>query len=362
MFPSTERFSGILTMHENETILRLLMMLRLIPRHPKRIDTATLERKLRDEGFHVTRRTIQRDLLRLARTFPITSDEHRPMGWSWAQDGAVLDLPGMDPSMALTFVLAESFLAPLLPHTTLRRMQPYLRQARKVLDSIPGNDLRGWPTKVRVIHRGPPLQPPDIDNTIQEAVQQGLMEGRRLAVVYHPRSTNKRQRYEVNPLGLVFKGGIAYLVCTLWKYANIKQLALHRIRQVEVLETPAAVPEGFDLDRYIQEGEFRYVEGEPIRLEAIFDRAAAFHLHETPLSADQTITDLDDARVVVQATVQDTAELRWWLLGFGAQVEVVAPAPLRQEFQAMALWMAALYRPLTRIERKRDSGAVLKES
>jgi len=349
-------------MHENDTILRLLTMLRLIPRYSQRIDTSALQRKLGDEGFHVTRRTIQRDLLRLARTFPITSDEHRPMGWSWAQDGAIIDLPGMDPSMALTFVLAESFLAPLLPHTTLRRMQPYLRQARKVLDSMPGNDLHGWPTKVRVIHRGPPLQPPDIDNTIQEAVQQGLMEGHRLAVAYHPRTTNKREDYEVNPLELVFKGGIAYLVCTLWNYTDIKQLALHRIRQVEVLQTPAAVPEGFDLDRYIQEGEFMYVVGKQIRLEAIFDRGAAFHLHETPLSADQTITDLDDARVVVQATVQDTAELRWWLLGFGAQVEVIAPAPLRQEFQKMALGMAAVYRPPAHAKRKSDAGAVRKES
>jgi len=70
-------------MRDNETILRLLTMLRLIPRHPRCIDTATLERKLGDEGFHVTRRTIQRDLHRLSRAFPLTCDDHKPTGWSW---------------------------------------------------------------------------------------------------------------------------------------------------------------------------------------------------------------------------------------------------------------------------------------
>ncbi len=349
-------------MHENDTILRLLTMLRMIPRHPRRIETAEVERKLGDEGFHVTRRTIQRDLHRLSRAFPLTSDDHRPMGWSWMQDGAILDLPGMDPSTALTFVLAESFLAPLLPRTTLRKMQPYLKQARKVLDSLPGNDLRGWPSKVRVIHRGPPLQLPDIDGTIQEAVHQGLLEGRRLAAQYRPRTTNKVERYEVNPLGLVFKEGIAYLVCTLWNYTDIKQLALHRFQQVEVLQTPAMVPEGFELGRYIQEGEFMYSVGEQIRLEAIFNREAAFHLHETPLSADQMITDLDEARAIVRATVHDTAELRWWLLGFGAQVEVVVPVTLREEFREMALGMAALYRAPKSVKKAREMRTVGKRS
>jgi len=132
-------------MRDNETILRLLTMLRLIPRYPQHIDTSALQRKLGDEGFHVTRRTIQRDLHRLSRAFPLTCDDHKPTGWSWAPEGAILDVPGMDPSTVLMFVLAESFLAPLLPRTTLRKIRPYLQQARKVLDSVPGNDLRSWP-------------------------------------------------------------------------------------------------------------------------------------------------------------------------------------------------------------------------
>jgi uncharacterized Rossmann fold enzyme len=43
---------------------------------------------------------------------------------------------------------------------------------------------------------------------------------------------------------------------------------------------------------------------------------APSHLYEASLSPDQTITDLDDERVVVQASVDDTAGLRRRLLGF----------------------------------------------
>jgi predicted DNA-binding transcriptional regulator YafY len=327
----------------NDTILRFLTMLRMLPRAPRKIDTATLERRLRDEGYIVTRRTIQRDLHQLARTFPLLCDEHRPAGWSWASDAALIDIPGMDPSTALTFTLVERFLAPLLPRRTFGRIQPYLTHAQQVLDTLPTNALGRWPAKVRVIHRGPPLRLPEIDETVLDAVTRGLLDGRRLDVAYGSREQNDILQCELNPLGLVVKDGIPYLVCTFWNYADIRQVVVHRVHRAEVLDVPARVPEGFDLDRYIHEAAFAYPVGEPIALEAVFRAGAHRHLHDTPLSADQVITELGDDRVLVRATVNNTEELRWWLLGFGEFVEVLAPAALREKFRERTVAMAELY-------------------
>jgi predicted DNA-binding transcriptional regulator YafY len=41
--------------------------------------------------------------------------------------------------------------------------------------------------------------------------------------------------------------------------------------------------------------------------------------------------------------VRDTLELRWWLRGFGEQVEVLAPASWRAEFATMAERLANRY-------------------
>jgi hypothetical protein len=61
-------------------------MLRLIPRAPRKISRAGIETALRDEGFEINRRTIQRDLQHLAGVFPlIVDDQHVPYGWSWAR-------------------------------------------------------------------------------------------------------------------------------------------------------------------------------------------------------------------------------------------------------------------------------------
>jgi predicted DNA-binding transcriptional regulator YafY len=83
--------------------------------------------------------------------------------------------------------------------------------------------------------------------------------------------------------------------------------------------------------------------GTTIRLEALFDRKVAIHLGERPLAKDQRLTSREDGRVRLQATVKDTLELRWWLLGFGDKVEVLAPKALRAEFKSIAQRMAGSY-------------------
>lgn len=71
--------------------MRQWHLLTLLPKGPRRIDTATLEERLRARGLDVHRRTIQRDLVELAAVFPIVSDERtKPYGWRWADDAELL--------------------------------------------------------------------------------------------------------------------------------------------------------------------------------------------------------------------------------------------------------------------------------
>ena len=73
------------------SIVRQWHLLTLLPKGPRRIDSATLEERLRARGLEVHRRTIQRDLLELASVFPIVSDDRsKPYGWRWADDAELL--------------------------------------------------------------------------------------------------------------------------------------------------------------------------------------------------------------------------------------------------------------------------------
>jgi len=178
---------------------------------------------------------------------------------------------------------------------------------------------------------------------VQSAVYDGLLRNRRLDVVYLPRGADKSKQYEIHPLGLVLKDGLFYLVCSMWDYPDIRLLTLHRMNMATVMDTPSLAPDGFDLDKYIESGELDFAVGDTINLKAWISEDMAIHLQERPLHANQTIVETDGSRILLTAMVQDTNELRWWLLGFGDQVEILAPESLRSNFHAIANNMAKAY-------------------
>ena len=318
-----------------DTLYRQWLMLKTIPRYPRKVDTATIERQLVDQGVEIHRRTIQRDLMSLSLIFPIVcDDEHKPYGWSWAKDAEILDLPNMDPHTALSFRLVRDFLLPLIPRSTLSALEPHFRRAEMVLSSLPNAGLKEWPRKVRIIPQGQPLIPAKIKPEVLEVVYDALLQKRRFHVTYKRRGEKTAKSFEVNPLGLVFRGGVVYLVCTAWQYEEPIQLVLHRIKKAVLLESPSLVPKDFDLDEYIKAGEFSFrLSDKPIKLKARFHKDAAIHLYETPLSADQKISKAKGDWVTVSATVMDTMMLRGWLRSFGALVAVLAPKSLREDLK-----------------------------
>ncbi|RUQ37124.1 MAG: WYL domain-containing protein [Candidatus Competibacteraceae bacterium] len=326
-----------------ETALRLIETLRLLPRHPRSLTVNELRSQLADRDFPVDVRTIQRNLNMLSVRYSICGDEAKPQRWGWARDASSIELPGMDILTALAFRLARLHLAPLLPTTLLTQFDPYLQATDRALGD--GNRAYRWADKVRLIPNGLALLPPADDPQIVATVNEALLRECCFAARYRNQNGWERDFQQVHPLALVLRGSVLYLLATLDDFEDVRQLRVHRFLHAELLEKqPRRSPEDFDLDTYIKSGGFEYAEGEPIALVALFDQEAARHLYETPLSVDQQLVADDEGdRVRVSATVSDTQLLRWWLLGFGAGVEVLEPPELRAEMAATARQMAQCY-------------------
>lgn len=332
-----------------ETIYRYLVMLQAIPREPAFIGVRALRDRLAEDGLAVSLRTIQRDLRQLEGlpAFPLVSHgEGKTLRWSWEKEAAALELPAMGPRQALAFRLAEDHLTPILPPSTVGLLASHFERARQVLESAWGSPTAAWAKKVRLIGRGPALAPPAIKPDVQQTVSQALFEDRQLHVLYRPRGKADPKRYLLAPLALVFRDGMGYLVAASQGDEQIRQFALHRILKAQALTSPSRRPLDFDLDQYLYEqSAFGYpVSAKTIPLKALFEASAAFHLSERPLSKDQRLRERKNGHVLVEATVRDTEELRWWLLGFGDGVEVLGPPSLRREMATCAAGMNRLYK------------------
>ena len=326
---------------DNDTLLRQWHMLRMIPRYPLKITTKQLLDKLTRESYNVSKRTVERDLQTLSNKFPLISDESEtPYGWSWAKDGVAINLPGLSNSEALTFNLVEQHLRPILPISTLDQLQPFFKAASEKLENLP-DPIHSWIDKVRVIPPTQRLLPPIIDAHVHHVISEALLLDKQIKATYQKGGEDIAEEHIIHPLALVERQPAIYLVCKYASEDGFKNLPLHRFKSAQILDEPSHRPDDFNLDAHLESARgLGFGGGDAIHLEAIFTKFAGSHLYGTPLSLDQTISVLDNDHLKLTATVENTEQFRWWLLGFGERVEIIAPAQLRE---TMTMTANALY-------------------
>lgn len=331
--------------------LRQIQMLQLIPSKEPGISARELHEKLDHRGYSISLRTVQRDLETLSLELPLVDSlSGRTKRWFWMRDASITQFPIMDTQTALTFRLVEAQIAGLLPPGVRRHLQRHFDLAVDTLCQEHAEAQRRWADRVRVISGDQPLIIPEPEQAVTEIIYQALLDRRTFqgAYVARDRQPNEARIGIIHPLGLVYRGPIAYLIARRDEESVdlVKQFALHRFNSATPDDTPLVEPGGFDVDAYIAEGNLLYPEGALITLELRVHRSLARILQERLLSDNQRIDD-DSERGrdwrLLTATVQETAQLRWWLLSFGNNLEVLGPAAFRQRIGSTIMEMASWY-------------------
>ena len=135
---------------------------------------------------------------------------------------------------------------------------------------------------------------------------------------------------EVMPLGLAQQGPRLYLVCRYRDFDDERSLALHRIISAKASTLTFKRPKDFDLEKFDNDGQFGFGEGIRIRLTFRIQKEYGYHIVESPLSTDQQVTEIGD-QFEISATVVDTAQLKWWLRGFGGAISNVRRSPVQPQ-------------------------------
>jgi len=186
--------------------------------------------------------------------------------------------------------------------------------------------LRDLDRKLKVV----PDAPKDYstrDRTIA-VILHGLMFGKRLRAEYE----SARGRIEprlVEPLTMMVWRSALYLVVRFKGARKPYYLSVDRIRQIErtgeTFRYPPReeyTPEGL-LDGAF--GIYREPGGRPRRVELVFadQRWLKMYVRERQWHPTQRFEDLPDGRLRMTFTTTATTDVRRWILGFGADVEVV---------------------------------------
>ena len=170
---------------------------------------------------------------------------------------------------------------------------------------------------------------PKINSTCLASVQQALIDELQLPCSYYSAHRDRTSELVLEPLGLVQRGNITYLIAT--PYEDVRQFALHRMSTVAVSRVPITANRDFDLKSYAASSAMQFGNnaGELITLEAWVNEGLLRMLRETPLSEGMETMSSEDGGWI-RAKVVDSWELEWWLLSQTGSIAVTAPTDLKQ--------------------------------
>jgi predicted DNA-binding transcriptional regulator YafY len=178
--------------------------------------------------------------------------------------------------------------------------------------------------------------------TIQ-ALSDAVLARRSLRMRYQTGSTGQISTRELDPYRVWYRSGGLYVVGLDHKSGEIRTFAVDRIRRLTPTARRFTVPASFDFDAYTGSS-FGVIAEPAVNVRIRFDRRWATYVSEHVWHASQQLTPASDGGVELAMQVGGTAELRAWILSFGAGAEVLEPASLRAEVVRELKGAAARYR------------------
>jgi predicted DNA-binding transcriptional regulator YafY len=167
------------------------------------------------------------------------------------------------------------------------------------------------------------------------AIHTAIAERRSLQLRYYSMSRDAESERRVDPYHVTWFNSGFYLVAYCHVREAVRIFAVERIRAVELLGDRFSRPADFDAEQYLRDA-WGIIRGDLVTVKAIFSPAVARYVKERRWHPSQAMHDLPGGRLELTLRVADTLEVRRWLMGYGADVEVLAPPALREALRREA--------------------------
>jgi predicted DNA-binding transcriptional regulator YafY len=182
----------------------------------------------------------------------------------------------------------------------------------------------------------------EILSTVTEATQsQRLVE-----MNYFTMSRQTPTKRRVAPYTLWFYNETFYLIGYCHLRGEVRIFAVDRIRDIHLCEEGFDLPSDFDAEAFMQQS-FGIFQGKPMPVDIRFGPEAAGYIREKIWHPSQELNPQPDGSLIFHARVAGLEEIKYWVLRWGAQATVIAPAELRREVSAEAEKMLANYKAPT---------------
>ena len=149
-------------------------------------------------------------------------------------------------------------------------------------------------------------------------------------IKYFTMSRKKESIRKVDPYRIWFFNSTFYLIGFCHFRKDIRIFALDRIKNISITEENFTVPEDFDLDD-LMKSSFGIFQGPPEKVKIKFDSGIAGYIEEKVWHESQKIIRQPNGSIIFEAETAVTSELKFWILSWGADAEVIEPQTLKED-------------------------------
>jgi proteasome accessory factor B len=310
---------------KHDRLARFYRVLRFLAAHPEGVSVEAVA------GFvGMSRRTVYRDLQALEREIgiPVWSE-----GGKWGiVEGAFL------PPLSLTLDEGVAFFfAARLTAQFADRYDPDMGAAfQKLAEILPPVVARHLERTIDVLAS----RPPDERLTRHLRLLARAWAERRVveltydAATYSPGRPPRRSRVHPYLIEASATTRALYLMGFDESRGAVRTFKLQRVLELSLAPEIFEPPDPADVQEGLDRAWGVIADQEEVEVELRFDAEIAGLVTETTWHPTERVTRLDDGSVLWRARVPGTLEIRRWILGWGAQVEVLAPPALRDEVAA----------------------------
>lgn len=314
---------------------RLLSIVLLLQAHRQLTSRALAER------LEVSERTIHRDMEALSFAgIPVVAERGSSGGWTLLGEYRT-NLTGLNEAEIQSLFVTQ----PPKLLADLRLEKASEGALLKLLAALPAMYRQGAEHARRRIHidtagwarhdEAVPLLP---------VLQEAIWSERKLRIRYQRGPGCDAVERELDPLGLVAKGGAWYLVAGV--SGELRSYRISRVSSAEVIDQPATIPAGFDLAAFWEQSAVAFKSALPNYLAKFRVAPEVFprlrFAGRFARVGEAVETDEDGwLRVSVGFDVEEMA--CEYALGFGPNLEVLEPPSLREKVIAAAKQVVEFY-------------------
>jgi predicted DNA-binding transcriptional regulator YafY len=283
----------------------------------------------------VDRRTIYRDIETMdAVGVPV-----------WQLDGKFgIDRESYQSTVRLNLneTVALYFAARLLAHHSDENNPHVVGALDKIAASLPDATLGEHMARAADVIRAKPLRPGYVQTL--ETLTRAWADRRLVRIQYWAAERPEPQERIIAPYFLEVSRTepASYVVAHDRLRDALRTFKVERIQEAELLPDHYVIPEDFDVYKWL-ESSWGIIADEEVEVRLRFTPTAARRVQESVWHHSQQLAALPDGGCLLTMRVGGIREIKNWVMSWGAEVEVLAPAELRTQVAEDSRRMAAQY-------------------